>query len=429
MAGKGPRQDGKQTLLFSAGNELSPQVRDITRRLRAERTDEFSTSSFSTGDGSESWREAWLNSLNGLWTVDEYTRRAALPGETEPSVIKRALFENICFFDALYACAEFEAVERRYGLAAARGEKSAHFTEAAKNEFLPLDANGLPHPAAFGRILTQGTFSDEAIAIARAGKGRKVPDLPQDLRPDVTTVLGVAHPRTAEGAEDERDAPLRNLDKRQIALADKFRDAAQKGADVHEAFKEAVHNKFEKYDYMADVNYGLPILFSVLTLGVLAPLPLAMYAKGVSMPNYRFAKKTLDFNRAAGRLPDSDFKDELTEFSREITLTFDILRVREAYRRRLANAGKEKTQKKLMDVLEAHMREQRRSDAEIAAVKAAMWQDLHGASFEGELKSAMEKRMRNIKAHLAAMERRLARTGAPLPAPAAPLPQLPPPKP
>jgi hypothetical protein len=422
---KGPK--GVSRLLYSGSENLNPRLREIVLRIAAKQSAEFTTSiAVNPETQAECSREAWCNPLTGLWTVEEHRKDYAAEEENGvvPShVTQQVLLENVCFFDALYACAAFEVTEQRFGgqFIAPKEDGAPHFRVAAAVEGIPFDTAGLPHPAAFGRILTPGTFTEDQRRIAQANKGRELEEMPELLKPDPKSVFSVTGAAPAPAA-DAGGHTVHKIDKRETRLTGQFRSAVEKAEKLRERFQNGMNSEFSRFDSEAEFAYA----FGTLLSAGLAPG--LMLATGVCMPNRKFAQHAGKFDRELAKLPECDFKNALAQFGAEARFAYSFLRARAAFRDAVNNQGSHKRYEKHLQAVRDLASQRRMTEIEIDAMCHLLRNDIGSKRLEYDIARALETRLGDLRKHLAAMEGNMLRTGFALPAPHE-VKTLPPPKP
>jgi hypothetical protein len=152
-----------------------------------------------------------------------------------------------------------------------------------------------------------------------------------------------------------------------------------------------------------------------------------MIATGVSMPNRKFALAQKSFLRRAAKLPESPFREALLQYGRETALAFDMLAVRAAFRDVMHSRVSSRAYDKRVRSLAARARAEGMNEAGVAALMARVRGDIDKDDFEYEIGAMLDGRLKELGAHMTAMERHLIGTGRCLPAPAQL--KLPPPKP
>jgi hypothetical protein len=139
--------DGKAAL-FS--QRLDPSVASVVRRISSQHT-AFHTDFLVLGDYEENSSlverlEAHKDALGDLWAVSRIT--------ISPSglIKKTNIARGICFFDALYYCAQSQSVDLKIGKNIVTiddpiWEAIPLFNTVAQSSGQPIDADGMPHPA------------------------------------------------------------------------------------------------------------------------------------------------------------------------------------------------------------------------------------------------------------------------------------------
>lgn len=140
-------------------------------RLAAPRIDDGGAACFRTPllGGTEDknlgrWYEARKNSLTGAWLV---IRNQEINGEDDTGFCpQEVVLRDLCFFDALHFCGR--AVAGANGDVLETNDSDVPLYNAvAETALVPLDLDGVPHPAMDGFILTTGDFSSAAKKLAQ----------------------------------------------------------------------------------------------------------------------------------------------------------------------------------------------------------------------------------------------------------------------
>jgi hypothetical protein len=176
--------------------EMAGQVGAIEARRGG---DSFRTRAFASAEGTEEWHEA-VRGANRTWSVVQYRRAPGMyPGKNnefseEKAVTRSVLFRNACFFDALYACAEFEVGSAAQGDLLKPVEENiekTHYEAYAKAEGIVFDLrNQMPVPVANGEVLADNcTLADDALETVKLSQGNAPAQAaPKDI--DASEIVG-----------------------------------------------------------------------------------------------------------------------------------------------------------------------------------------------------------------------------------------------
>lgn len=273
------------------------------------------------------WIEAWKDPRTSLWTVERHRCEVSAAGDDVCS--QDAVLKNVSFFDAVGYCAQFES--QGSGDGAWRAVHSvpdlAHFRAAAEAAFIPFDTEGQPHPAAFGRILTDGEFDSHARALAAKTKGREAVAV---NAADQGAALG----RGLMELPEEKKAPGRDLvpvppQARSLAQTEAslfFKNtlrAAFKAAGMTEyALRCAINRDFSGADVFYnpdDSHSATPMLATLLSLGTFYPVYCAYRRYWGSSDDVSawcaFSRERKQLDKLARKLPDGPEKTMFAQFS------------------------------------------------------------------------------------------------------------------
>lgn len=158
-------------ILFTDRTDIDDTARTAALAADPGAHDSFRSDGFGAGEGWERWVVALKNSQTGRWRIVKHERATGMDDDDSSVLhIQKTIREDLCFFDALDFCAQFEEKEDCAGAAivtrAETDEIIPSYKTVAAACFVPLDINGLPHPAANGIIMTDGNFDKEAQDIA-----------------------------------------------------------------------------------------------------------------------------------------------------------------------------------------------------------------------------------------------------------------------
>ncbi len=266
---------------------------------------------------------AWRHAESGTWAIDRLTYVPSLG-----TVVKSTEAQpGLCFFDALDYCARFQygdlAAGDRHIIAIPDELRTdvIHFTKAAVAAGQVIDPEGRLHPCVGGRILTNGTFSAEAIRTARLTKDM-VMAVPAPAAPPMTHVLFSM--LKAEGRPDAGDTagkqPLAMQYKEKHRLIAHFKAALEAGDRMVDALSGIVENDFRtvfaripKTEY-ARSKKKEAYLGAIVTLG-LEPAISYLCGHEKYAVNRRFLMKKRDFTAKTAILPECDEKKLMLDFA------------------------------------------------------------------------------------------------------------------
>lgn len=222
----------------------------------AEDCDTFQSRPTSYDEGDNQWMqwvEAWKDPRSKLWTLEMHQR---FVGSDDTSRRQKTVAKNVSFFDALHYCA-FEEVSRTSGGAqiSAEIDEDVHYTTIAVNAHQPLDSQGLPHPAAYGRILTDGIFDDSAYEMAKKTRGVALDENANMAAPSLIDFdsIGIGDVTNGNAVRDATDKVLRKQ-----GLIKKF-DEALDAADTLRNIKASRRNESYAKDTLRAIT---PTIFN-----------------------------------------------------------------------------------------------------------------------------------------------------------------------
>jgi hypothetical protein len=259
--------------------------------------------------------EAWRMEDSQAWAIDRFTYVPAA-GCVEKSVEARS---GLCFFDALYHCARFQATELtghkdRQVVSVPDGLRQdvISYREAAEAAFQVIDHDGKAHPCAQGRILTSGLFTPEMIALAA-----KTQDQPMAIQTPALSPMGetVSMLLAVNGrAIDETSDPIQryraqrmpvNVPSRSVEEDRRFDGVQVAGQNLIAGMQELAKHDFQD---------RIPKLAASLTLGI---VPAIGYWRGSERYAHRcFSVLHQAFMAAAQGLPDCEQKTIALDFAR-----------------------------------------------------------------------------------------------------------------
>lgn len=133
------------------------------------RTALFVTEAEAKGLTRQSWLEAEKDRDTGLWALIRHDEEAGV-------YTRKTIYAAVCFFDALYYMAGFEVQARlnmvESPLFPSGCGDAVHYRAAGDAAGVPFDRGDMPHPAAQGKIMTDGDF-DPAVREKIAAHSRE----------------------------------------------------------------------------------------------------------------------------------------------------------------------------------------------------------------------------------------------------------------
>lgn len=185
------------------------QPPDIARCVTAVQApagaDEFNTAAFFAGDTGAMtlYLDAFINPATNLWTVNSVEQIGDM-------IRQQPLLQNLCFFDALRYCAEWEWEQKNRNSRPAehsQEDDTPHYLAIAKTANIPVDINNLPLPVASGRILVEATVTGDQRSIARQSRSTPLalPPLPVAVQ-EPGTILRNIFPQQPQLLPGEQNA-------------------------------------------------------------------------------------------------------------------------------------------------------------------------------------------------------------------------------
>lgn len=273
------------------------------------------------------WIEAWKDPRTSLWTVERHRCAVSAAGGDVRS--QETVLKNVSFFDAAGCCAQFEA--RESGDGARRAVRAvpglAHFRDAAEAALIPFDTDGMPHPAAFGRILTGGEFDAcardlaaktkgrEAVAVDVADQGaalgRGLMELPADKAPG-RGLVPVAPPQARSLAEIEGSLFFRNT----------LREAFKAAGLTEYTLRRAIYRDFSGAGLFFspdDSESAWPMIATFFSIGTFYPAYCAYrsyWGATDDVSAWRaFSREKKRLDKLTRKLPDGPEKTMFSQFS------------------------------------------------------------------------------------------------------------------
>ncbi|HUZ46756.1 MAG TPA: DUF1566 domain-containing protein [Terriglobia bacterium] len=366
MFGKKQNKAEKPPALYSEAVS-DPRIKNAVLALADGGHDRFRTGAFTWSGAMQLWLEAVKDRQTGLWTVNRHERMGPTLHRQKP------VMTAVRFFDALHYCGRFESGEE-YAVRdeTAEDKDIAHYRDAAEAADIPLDRDGLPHPAVNGEILTGETtdFDDHAYEVAKRTINVALPTpVPaavemcalekaltgiEKLPSDAKTPPG-ANP---EEKKEEQPAKKKKHVKRTDRLADKFQYALEAAEDLNLITGMAVQEEFGNVTNYVDgyVAKGTPMLAAATTSGVAGAvltqaasigafiaaggLPLVLMAGGLTLAiggigmvarglviddsDHQFSIRDNKLRKAIGKLPEGADKSRLQEFEKAARSVFNL---------------------------------------------------------------------------------------------------------
>jgi hypothetical protein len=281
---------------------------------------------------------AWQDASTKLWGIDRYTYVPALDTIEK----KVEAMPGLCFFDALYHCARFQATELSMNGKTIIGDVSdytdaVHFSIAADKAGQVIDQDGKVHPCAFGRILTEGSFTRDQIQCARITKKAEMVIVNQPGRPLVRDLLDSLLTSQKENTAGNTDLIV-GYDNRRT-LANNFRQARKNGDILLQRIGTCIEHEFKagsKYTSDSDCPKWFK---TVITLGI---NPVIQFSQG--NPDYNlvtaFKFASYRFKKSVEALPDCQEKELVREFAHAANAAFWLERAARVYQNNHAKLDK-----------------------------------------------------------------------------------------
>ncbi len=309
------------------------------------------------------WLEAVISSETNLWDIKKCEKVSNSDSPAEIFTKRKTHLKGLCLFDALHLCAYIETTEPVLGVRPT-GEKpedmeDRHYIAFAAREGLPCDIKSMPHPAASGRILTDGDFPENADEIAKnsaenvlalALEARKNSIIPSGFFDQGTTSGAIESMSNYQFSMQRADSPEKQLDKH----IEKFNKAADGVPQLFASLHNAANKNFERFDTskfdwdeLGEACTPLAGLCAIASTGIgillTAPLIPSFLLGAAVIPGFYTAhnikslrkapKKALSaFRKNVETLPDSAYKDELHTYANDIEFNMAALQLRQAYR-------------------------------------------------------------------------------------------------
>ena len=326
--------------------------------------------------------EARFDPATRLWNVDEiyseprfYSKEIGGEMEFAPALRKKAALEDVCLFDALYACAKFELSSIMQGylpMTDAPDPRALYFKTFGEAQGQPFTCEGVPLPAAHGRIQVDGDFPPEAWEIAK----KTTAQMPPSFLP---APVGIAGPQgwnlpvlAAPAVQDDKNLPvpagvdpeiwLKAFPEICTAVGGALKILKEKNLREGGALQVVGHSICRMGNALGDVLPWTPLavlstllgcfvveaiathaaaqVFAAWTLSAmgggvgisaLAGGVLGLFSKG-AYPQKRLDEQLAKFRTQAAALPGGPDRDNLLKLADEMELGFHALRLRQAYR-------------------------------------------------------------------------------------------------
>ncbi len=303
---------------------VDPSTAETVRRIMG-RHDRFATDFIATLDPATGEPvlairlEAWRDKDTGAWAIDRLTYVPKLDTFDK----KTEALPGLCFFDALYHCARFQATqlavddERQIAhVPGARWESCISYRDAADAASQVIDAAGIVHPCADGRILTDGAFDSKAMETAF--KTAEQPLAPKDVSAAAPgfagSFLAVNRPLGVPAVADR----LQKYSEKRRALDETQAAINNLDAVISAAFR--MENALYHLEFLASERNASTIS-AILTLGL---APAIGYLRGNERytPGRFISGLKRQFEKSVRRLEDSPEKTLMADFVKAAESTF-----------------------------------------------------------------------------------------------------------
>ncbi len=431
-----------QDRLYTAS--LPPSLLKLVLRIQAQYGVEFRTRSF-TAMPDQAHGARWWEAVrheDGLWQIDEYevvldvySDEDDQHSSTATAVKKNALLGGmyVCFFDALHACAAFEATARSLGLKPTGETKeqlsAQHYRAFAKREKIPFDKKtNLPVPVADGKVLVDGgVFDLDDLAVARKSKG--------NLSKSSPAIESVAVSALAKRSNKKMTASLQKFND-QAAIKKNLQDTRYKLTRLSDTFDEVVAHKFSAltkgglhtgafslgcagstgiatgswlvflstdgaFSALNFLSYMSGFMMSLASVGLgIAAVSQCVDEWGqTKMPHRQFKRGLKKFYNHIAQYPDSLFKDDAVRLSAEIKFAYHVLATRQAYREVEAKNGGywasrrlKKRSEELSDIALSHGMDK----GKVALLFESIEQDISSTSYDSRIQENVRKKVQEL---------------------------------
>ncbi len=336
-------------------------LRDVARMMTGlGKNTAFCTKASRTHKNSEistRWWEANLNPVTQQWDI--FTCSKNLPaGEVaspDLAIRRKGFLPDLCLFDALHYCAYLEKGENDLRRTVTDQEEEtqkgiSHYKDFAKEEGIPLDTDGMPHPPVKGRIVTEGNFLPVAYETAEKRKDEPVkrPVPPSRSTPPLPTYENGSVAMALLNDNEKQEI------EQKIEVSSRFHQTLGIIKKLETEFNYTVKKKFNIWDHL---DNGPGLLFAPVLGGILPIIPLAIVSsdasgtavlstifggvassvylcikQGVNLPRRAFKNRLAQLNRDVARYPEGPQKDALRHFSDKVEMGFHILWARQVFR-------------------------------------------------------------------------------------------------
>lgn len=292
MAKKKKEKEGQAEFSRYSDTVADKTTRAVVLALEeAQAHKRFRTHVFGQIDGYQHWIEARRDMLNGSWSLVRFQRM----GRSGPDILtgQDIVAGDLCFFDALHYCASYELLKKDLILEVPGDDpadvpEGVYYKVAAEAADVPLDESGLPHPAAWGYILTTGDFSKTAQDVARRTENKQInvqkegADQSTALLPALPTTNAseqkIARQRDIKAIRDESqrlsqesEISLSFVNAAQVKISH-LRRKAEKAAVVNKMIQKSVEAEFGDVMKKDKTGMGLSIF------GVIGATTLSVFA-------------------------------------------------------------------------------------------------------------------------------------------------------
>lgn len=411
-------------------------IGSLARGIKApEGCDRFRTHILSEGAGSvqrEEWFEAQRHPVApDQWMVTRWERINGAGKDDE--IFSRVIQPQLCFFDAMHYCAFQESGQRLGGNIVREEEQDPacpHYSAPADAVNIPLDNDGLPHPAAHGAIVItspDSVFGKTARDVAARTKGNTVvidknlikPAMPGNLIPFVAATNLPAKPINSDDFSQQQKS-LKEFNRAVVAVD-----------GLNNFIDEAMCSSFDKVKGNGS-NMDVAVMCSVFGGAVLVPMTIAQIGQSLasillispvigvlsamvgfgflvmydsamdSDADYNFRKNKNKLLKAAKKLPDDD-KKLVRDFTRAAEVVYKMEKAATIFAEVQANEKPAKELNKGLKLVAQAAKLAGKSDKEIKALKEDYMSGRFGApgTYAAQLQKSYEK-VQSVLRHNAA---------------------------
>jgi hypothetical protein len=365
----------------------------------------------------------------------------------EQDTLKHYL-RGVCFFDALYACAFYEAAElslEGHTTEDITAMGTEHYYGFARAQGIPFDEAGMPVPAARGRPLMEGKFEPGAFEVAKLTKDIPLElDMPEDHLPKISAQalslpdFGAAAPANPKDALSHQGAHLKSkfeLVKATSGSLQKIDRTNDTLTSLKERFNEVLNGKhkavnfpyFNKREFLTgrgdpganvgsgaalasfagvisfliggvttdSMSGGLTALACTLPIGLIPP---SIYLiKEAELTAFRRARLLQKFRAQARKYPDG-FKEPMFALADNIELGTAALKARKAIKDVKKGSFREKHRaRRLLAKFNTVARKQGLDEGTAENFRRAILSNARDNKFETEIHRSIDKSMRELR--------------------------------